>query len=317
MLRGTADAGFQAAKQRFGSGNAFRRAVGLAPTSPDATDMAEREAAEYGLAQAITALNQVGPPPDPVEPWIGRITEAGTPELLDELTSAAEELRDTAGTLSAPYRPDAWRRIDGAQVGAAQRAAQMKWWPARALAERRLRRLLIDEGDLPAGARPDIRTDARALASLRMIHSRIEKIRRKLPCELPTWTPERISPLSTLAKRARELQLATCDERLYDTPAKTADGRRDRERVAACATQATERGSNGEPGNAVGQVANALVQAHERLIDANRQLNETMAPRKETPDHATPGGPWSVFVVRGSPLHNGGYKVGNDRTETL
>ena len=154
MLRRTANAALDTAKRRLTAGHAFRLAIGLNKTSPVAANAARREAAEYKLARRIITINELRRAPDTAEPWIGRIAGAGTPDLLDELTTAAEELRDTTATLSAPYRPDSWRRINGERIAAAQTAAEMKWWPTRALAERRLRQQLIREGDLPGEATP-------------------------------------------------------------------------------------------------------------------------------------------------------------------
>ena len=166
----------------------------------------------------------------------------------------------------------------------------MKWWPTRALAERRLRQQLIREGDLPAGSHPDIGNDARALASIRTIHARIETIRRKLPCELPKWTPQRIRPLAALAKRARELQLAMRDHTLYNTAAGTAEGHRDRERVAVSTTEASGTGADHSPKQtAVNRAAATLVKAHEALIDTDATLMTVMEPQEGGPGHTAPG----------------------------
>ena len=283
MLRTTAEAALETAENRFIAGHAFRATIGLGPAAPTAPNAARREAAEYRLAKAVATLDGLEGATDAPEPWTGRITDAGTPELLETLKRAAEEVRDEAATLSTRYRPEAWLRIDGERVGAAHAAASTKWWPARTLAQRRLKNLLVREGGLPAGSDPDVGNDARALAALRPSHGRIDEIRRKLPCELPAWTPERIGPLAALAKRARELQLATYDDALYDTAAGTAEGSDDRKRVAASTAQRDEPGPDGRRQAAIRHAAQALVETHEALIEKSATLTTVIAPRTAGP----------------------------------
>ncbi|MCY4511688.1 MAG: DUF4011 domain-containing protein, partial [Acidobacteria bacterium] len=292
LLRETSDTVLRAAEKRLEAGRVFRRATRLDRTPTATGRAAGAEAAEYALAQAvriITDTRETSSACDAAEPWIGRITEPGTVELLSVLTKAAEEIRDTTETLSAPYAHDAWRRIDGNRISAAHWAARTRWWPARALAERRLRQLLVQEGGLPPGTVPDIRNDARALARLQSVHERIESIRQKLPCELPSWTPGQASPrsIAALADQARELHRAMADDRLYDSPAGTPERHEETERVAAWVTLATERRREQHPqSTAAREVANGLVEAHEELIDSAQALATVMEP----PAHA-PNGP--------------------------
>ena len=283
MLRTTAEAARETGENRFIAGHAFRATIGLGPAAPTAPNAARREAAEYRLAKAVATLDGLEGATDAPEPWTGRITDAGTPELLETMKRAAEEVRDQAATLSARYRPEAWLRIDGERVGAAHAAASTKWWPARTLAQRRLKNFLVREGGLPAGSDPDVGNDARALAALRTIHGRIDEIRRGLPCELHAWTPERIGPLAALAKRARELELATYDDALYDTAAGTAEGSDDRKRVAASTAQRDEPGPDGRRQATIRHAAQALVETHEALIEKSATLTTVIAPRTAGP----------------------------------
>ena len=310
-LRDTARAARHAAEQRLAASRAFRQAVGLADTGPTAVSAALREKAEYQMARAIAAVERSCGEPDTTEPWIGCITAPATPERLYELKKAAEKIRDEAGRLSAPYHPDAWKRIDGNRISAQWRAAEARWWPARFLATRRIKRLMVQEGCLPVGTAPDVEHDAEVLEGLRTAHERTGRIRQSLPCELPGWTPDRIDPLLNLVKLAWDLEQATGDDALYDTRADTAEGRRDRARVAAHTARATARGApapvppetrtGGGPediattqphrpdgaGAETARAAKSLVRAHERLIEVDQALKTVITPETRTPTPET------------------------------
>jgi hypothetical protein len=143
--------------------------------------------------------------------------EADGQDRIEALERAVAHLKAYAaaqGTLSCPYDPLAWKRLDPEALRHEWNQASNAWFLKRLLATRAIRKALVAAG---ARGKPDPEGDISALIKLRKEGEAIERLDQKLKA-LREWAthdsdPQALADAGALATRLREVVA-----RLGDTP---------------------------------------------------------------------------------------------------
>lgn len=137
-------------------------------------------------------------------------------ERIEALESAVRYLRkyssDQAG-LSCEYAPDAWRRLDGAEIARRWRSAGHEWWPKSFFLRRSIVRHMRSNG---AVGKPNPENDGPILEDLRRSGRAIDGLDKKLD-SLNSWSahdsnPAELTNLRALAQRLRSTTAELSDD---------------------------------------------------------------------------------------------------------
>lgn len=134
---------------------------------------------------------------------------------MTEVAGRLQAFAAAEASLSCPYEPLAWRKIDGEDLGRRWQAAISAWWPKSYFARRRLVRDLKKDGaqGVPAPA-----ADAPLLARLRQEGQAIDQL-EDLLSDLKGWRSHTTDSNAMMALRDLGIRVRAVTGRLADDPA--------------------------------------------------------------------------------------------------
>ena len=128
----------------------------------------------------------------------------GLIENLKEAVSSLKAYFEDESALSCPYKPFAWRELDGEEIERLWKEAEAAWWPKSFFSRRSVVKKMRLNG---AEGTPDPSRDSKTLASLRVEGEAIDRLDNRL-CEFESWSgheskPEILEQLYRFGERTR------------------------------------------------------------------------------------------------------------------
>jgi very-short-patch-repair endonuclease len=179
-------------------------------------------------------------------------------EALEEAVKRLKSYSEIQSSLSCPYEPLAWRKLDGERISGDWRAAKYVWWPKRYFVRRSIINEMKSNG---AKGVPDPEKDGPLLKRLRIEGEAIDRL-DKLLSGLREWHAHDTDAESAQAMQSIGIRIRSAVGKLADDAPALASLR------LKVGTLVRETNDLLAPDAAMGKSATAFIQAHHATTEA-------------------------------------------------